>query len=344
MSQLIPGGPSVLRAVTDLAGRSGDNCAVSDLRDPGAGGRPDVVQVWTAGWPVDLGTTLGPLCRGRFDPTIRLSRGLALRATLTPEGAATVRYRELGAGRIEISGWGPGAAWEVAAGPTVLGCGDDPAGFDWGAHPLMARARRTFGTGWRAPRTGRAWEALAAAVLEQRVTGRESRSAWRVLVGHLGSPAPGPGAQLGLRVVPGGEAWARVPSWTYHRAGVDPARMRTLIGAGERAASIERLGELPPEQARSRLQSLPGIGPWTAAEVAIRAWGDRDAVSYGDFHLARVVAYSLTGRLDGDDAGMAELLAPWSGQRARAVRMIELAGSHPPRRGPRATITDHRSW
>jgi hypothetical protein len=39
---------------------------------------------------------------------------------------------------------------------------------------------------------------------------------------------------------------------------------------------------------------------------------------------------------------MAELLKPWAGQRARAVRMIELAGRKPPRRGPRASITDHR--
>ena len=84
---------------------------------------------------------------------------------------------------------------------------------------------------------------------------------------------------------------------------------------------------------------------WTAAEVAVRAWGDRDAVSFGDFHVARAVVHALTGRTDGDDDQMAELLTPWAGQRARAVRLLQLHSGHtPPRRGPRSTITDHRGW
>lgn len=105
---------------------------------------------------------------------------------------------------------------------------------------------------------------------------------------------------------------------------------------------MERLAQLPPQDARAALASLPGVGQWTVAEVAIRAWGDPDAVSFGDYHLAGVVTYNLTGKRGGTDADMEVLLRPWAGQRARAVRMIELVGTRPPRRGPRATITDHR--
>ena len=68
-------------------------------------------------------------------------------------------------------------------------------------------------------------------------------------------------------------------------------------------------------------------------------------MSFGDFHLARAIVHALTGRTDGDDDQMAELLTPWAGQRARAVRLLQLHSGHtPPRRGPRATITDHRRW
>jgi hypothetical protein len=43
----------------------------------------------------------------------------------------------------------------------------------------------------------------------------------------------------------------------------------------------------------------------------------------------------LTGRPRGSDAEMLELLAPWAGQRARVMRLIELGGVMPPRFGPR---------
>ena len=97
----------------------------------------------------------------------------------------------------------------------------------------------------------------------------------------------------------------------------------------------------PPEASR-RLQAVPGVGPWTAAEVAQRALGDSDAVSVGDFHLAAAVGWALTGRRV-EDTGMLALLEPWRGHRYRVIRLLELSGlARAPRRGPRTTITDHR--
>ena len=54
--------------------------------------------------------------------------------------------------------------------------------------------------------------------------------------------------------------------------------------------------------------SVPGVGVWTAAETAHRALGDADAVSFGDYHVAKNVGWALTGEAVDDD-GMAELLA-----------------------------------
>ena len=65
-------------------------------------------------------------------------------------------------------------------------------------------------------------------------------------------------------------------------------------------------------------------------------------MSFGDYHLARLVIFTLTGRRDGTDEELAELLEPFRGQRYRAVRMFELHGAKPERRGPRMSVPAHR--
>ena len=180
------------------------------------------------------------------------------------------------------------------------------------------------------------------AVLEQKVVGREAHRAWRFLLGAHGSPAPGP-APAGMRVVPPPPVWARIPSWDWHRAGVEGVRARTIITAAEVADRLEQASELDPAEADRRLRSLPGIGPWTSAEIRQRAAGDPDAVSVGDYHLPRAVGWTLAGRIT-DDAGMLELLAPYAGHRYRVARLIELGGRLPPRRGPRMPVRDYRAF
>ena len=88
------------------------------------------------------------------------------------------------------------------------------------------------------------------------------------------------------------------------------------------------------DAAYRRLRALPGIGPWTAAEVAMRALGDPDAVSVGDFHLPNLVAFALAGEARGDDARMLDLLEPYRGHRGRVIRLLEASGLRPPVRGP----------
>ena len=60
--------------------------------------------------PVDLPLTLGPLRRGN-DPAMRRDRsGAWWRATLTPDGPASIRYQQRGSA-VAVRAWGPGAAW-----------------------------------------------------------------------------------------------------------------------------------------------------------------------------------------------------------------------------------------
>ena len=208
---------------------------------------------WTPTWPVDLTTTLGVLQHGPRDPTMRASGGQVWRTTRTPEGPATVHYRRCGPD-VVVRAWGPGAQMELDAVPDVLGRNDDPEGFAHDAHPVMAAAHRRFGSGWRVIRTRRVLESLVPAILEQRVTGREASAAWARLVREFGDPAPGPAAvdsdqgHPSLLVAPDGPIWARIPSWAWHQAGVDPGHARTITTAALRATALEALTTQPPAE------------------------------------------------------------------------------------------------
>ncbi len=301
---------------------------------------PDASTIWRPARPVDVGRTLAPLGRGRGDPTQRVAADGALwRTTRMPTGAASYRLAQRGLHEIACDAWGPGADEVVAGLPDLLGARDVAHGFVT-AHPLLERTR-VLHPGLRIPCTGRVFEALVPAVLEQKVTGKQARDGFRRLVMAYGEPAPGP-APVGMRVPPPAEVWRRIPSWDWHRAGVGPQQARTVLAASRLVDRLEEAVGLEPAAALARLRAVPGIGEWTAAEIAQRALGDGDALSVGDYHLAGFVGWALIGR-PLDEAGMVELLEPWRPHRYRVVRLLEISGASKPRFGPRMTIQDHRA-
>jgi len=282
--------------------------------------------------PIDLPRTLFPLRRGTGDPTIRVSEREAWRATRTRSGPATFRLA-LEQGRLLVEAWGPGADEALERAPGWAGLRDDDNGFR-AHHRLIADLHRRL-AGVRLTTTGRPVEALIPAVLEQKVTGREARTAYRRLTLSIGEPAPGPGE---LFLPPDPAAVAALPSFRFHPFGVERRRAERLIGLCRRAAQIDALADQPPPLARERLQALPGIGPWTAAEVSRLALGDPDAVSIGDYHLPNIVAWALAGEARADDARMLELLEPYAGQRGRVQVLLEAGGIRAPAFGPRADV------
>jgi 3-methyladenine DNA glycosylase/8-oxoguanine DNA glycosylase len=295
--------------------------------------------VWRPRLPVDVGRTLGSLRRGTGDPTHRIDAdGATWRTTRTEAGPATYRLVQRGPHEVHCTAWGPGAEPAIAGLADLLGGRDDPSGFV-PDHPLLREAH-SRNPGIRIPRTGRVFESLVPAVLEQKVTGKEARSSWRWLLRHYAEPAPGP-APEGMRVPPPADVWRRIPSWHWHRAGVDPRRSRTVVTAAQVAGRLEETARMAPADAARRLSAVPGIGVWTTAEIAQRALGDADAVSFGDYHLSSFVGWAMTGR-PVDDDGMAELLEPYRPHRYRAIRLLECSGFAMPRFGPRL-IQDHRA-
>jgi 3-methyladenine DNA glycosylase/8-oxoguanine DNA glycosylase len=292
---------------------------------------------WTPGYALDVPALLAPLRRGAGDPALRREPDAMWLACNTSTGVGTLALRRSGR-EVVASAWGPGAAELLDGVPALLGDGDDDSDFR-PHHPIVAEVRRRL-PGLRLGAVGRVWDVLFAAILEQKVTGHEARRSWRELCRRFGTPAPGP-APAGMFAPPTPRAVLGIADWEWHRAGLDGARRRTLVAAAQVAHRLEGAVALRGEDGRALLRKVPGIGVWTAAEVAQRAWGDPDAVSVGDFHIPSVVGYALLGRKLDDD-GMLEVLAPYAPHRHRAVRYIEAAGIRRPRFGPRFAPRDYR--
>ena len=142
---------------------------------------PDAVTTWRPQLPVDMHRTLAPLSRGRADPTHRVATDGALwRTTCTDDGPATYRLVQRGSHEVDCQAWGPGASRVVAGLADLLGGRDTAAGFVPG-HRLLSDTHARH-PGLRVPRTGRVFEALVPAVLEQKVTGKQARWSFRALV------------------------------------------------------------------------------------------------------------------------------------------------------------------
>jgi endonuclease III len=283
-------------------------------------------------FPLDLELTLSAFRRGPRDPTIRLDGHEAWRAARTPAGAACL-HLALESGRLQASGWGPGAGWSVDHVPDLLGFGDEPQAFR-PTNDLLHELHRRH-AGLRIGATGLVFEALLPTILEQKVPGIEAWSAYARLVRTLGEPAPG---DVGLCLQPTPRRLLETPYWAAHRFGIERRRFTVIQHAASYAAQLERAATLPASNARSMLMSLPGVGPWSAAEVSVVALGDPDAVSVGDYHLPHQVAWALAGEPRASDARMLELLEPYRGHRARVIKLLTLGGIQAPRFGPRMRL------
>ncbi|MGZ8603167.1 MAG: DNA-3-methyladenine glycosylase family protein [Actinomycetota bacterium] len=279
--------------------------------------------------PIDLRLTLGRLAHGRGDPTTRIGRGEVCRALRSPDGPAAVRFAAAG-DLVEVEAWGVGAAWALERAHAWCGVLDDVADFD--PAPGLVRHLWRRHPGLRMPRTELVTEHLIPVICEQKVTGAEARRAYRRLTLALGERAPGP---LGLMLPPDPERVATMPYYGFHPFGIEQRRATTIRQACRRASWLDAAAHLPLEVAKARIGALPGVGPWSVAEVSRVALGDADAVSVGDFHVPNLVAWVLAGEPRGTDERMLELLEPFRPHRGRVQLLIETGHVRPPAYGPR---------
>ncbi len=258
---------------------------------------------------------------GRYD--VRRVRGWPVRALRGGPGGLAASYRLTeGAVEITILAAAPGCsaddiAWAMTAARGLVALDDDPRDFlaMTRLHPLVKELAERFDC--HLDRVPTVFESFARAVIEQLVTTFEAKASIRRLFWKTGELVAG----TELRAPPTAKAVAGVAAWEMHAMGIGSQRSRTLRGGAQRGTALERLRDVTPELATQKIQSLPGVGPWTANVVARHALAWSDAVPVGDFHAPYLVSGALTGE-QGDDAAMLDALAPFRPHRARVVQLI----------------------
>jgi len=139
------------------------------------------------------------------------------------------------------------------------------------------------------------------------------------LVASLGTPLPEPRGAVG-RLFPAPE---RVADARLETIGLPRVRAEA-VRALARAVAAGRLrldASAGLEEAVAALVELPGVGPWTAHYVAMRALGEPDAFPAGDLGLRRAL---LRGRLASarELAARAEAWRPWRAYAAMYLWMV----------------------
>ena len=278
--------------------------------------------------PLDLATTLAPLRHGVGDRTIRLARGEAWIAYRATTGPVTLHLRHVGETDLEAEAWGEGGTEALDSVPGLIGEHDEPERLI-ARHRVIRQLQRRH-AGLRLPRSGRVFDALVPSVIEQKIVATEAYRCYGALLRRLSDAAPGP---AGLVLHPSPAVLASMPYHAFHPLGLERRRAEVIRHAVGRAEWLDAAST--HEEAAKRLRSLPGIGPWTAAEVLRSAFGDPDAISVGDYHMPNTVAWALAGEARAHDARMLELLEPYRGQRGRVQRLLEVGRVAAPRYGPR---------
>jgi AraC family transcriptional regulator, regulatory protein of adaptative response / DNA-3-methyladenine glycosylase II len=192
-------------------------------------------------------------------------------------------------------------------GPVVAALGGDPV-----VGPLVRAA-----PGLRVPRTVDGAELAVRTVLGQQVSLAAARTAaGRLAAGHGEALARPVGAVTALFPAPAALAALDPAALAMPRS-----RARALVALC-RALDVGEVrldGGGDADVARERLEALPGIGPWTAGYVAMRALGDDDVFLAEDLGVRH--ALRRLGVADDVKAARA-LAAPWAPWRSYATQHL----------------------
>jgi AraC family transcriptional regulator of adaptative response / DNA-3-methyladenine glycosylase II len=185
----------------------------------------------------------------------------------------------------------------------------DPAAIDDAlrADPaLETLVSRTLGL--RLPGCFDGFELAVRAIVGQQVSVAGARTTLGKLVRRLGKPLAHPVGSV-THLFPSPQTFATAADLGMPSTRADAIRrLAELVLEGE----LELSGGADPDASMRTLTSIPGVGPWTAAYVAMRALRDPDAFPPGDLGLRRTAA-----RLGlGDVAERAERWRPWRGYAA----------------------------
>lgn len=185
--------------------------------------------------------------------------------------------------------------------------------------PLVDKA-----PGRRVPRTVDEAEFAVRAVLGQQVSTAAARTHAARLVTAYGKPVDDPEGGL-THLFPAPEALAALDPEQLAMPRTRRTTFTTLVG--QLADGDLHLGvESDWAEARAKLLSLPGFGPWTVDVIAMRALGDPDAFLPTDLGIRRA---AQEFGLPSTPAALTARAAAWRPWRAYAVQYLWATDSHP---------------
>jgi AraC family transcriptional regulator of adaptative response / DNA-3-methyladenine glycosylase II len=152
------------------------------------------------------------------------------------------------------------------------------------------------------------FEAAVRVVLGQQVSVRAATTVAGRLAAALGETVETPFAGLD-RLAPTPEAVAAAGEDRLARVGMPGARARTLgaLASAVLDGTLDLRRGADADAVRDRMLALPGVGPWTANLVAMRALGAPDAFPAGDLGVLR----ALGVRSPQEAEARAEGWRPW---------------------------------
>jgi len=166
--------------------------------------------------------------------------------------------------------------------------------------------------GIRLPQLLDPFEGITRAILGQQVSVAGASTITDRLVRLFARPVPG-ALQSGFFAFPTANDVADAGADRLRALGLTRARATTLAGVAgsiaDGALNLAALRELSADDAQAALEELPGIGPWTASYVRMRALGDRDAFPGADLGVIKALEAAGVARRSVFD--VAERWRPW---------------------------------
>jgi AraC family transcriptional regulator, regulatory protein of adaptative response / DNA-3-methyladenine glycosylase II len=231
--------------------------------------------------PLDFAAMLGFLGKRAVPGVERVDTAAYERMVATAEGPRTIRVtadRRRSELRLEIAGIGPRAIPDVVR--RVRRMFDLDADMS-AVHAVLREDRRLARAiakrpGLRVPGGWDGFEIALRAVLGQQVSVAAATTLAARLVAACGGVFPTAEALLSARL---------------DTIGLTRARAATLLALAEAVVSgqVDFGAGQRLEEFAARLDALPGIGPWTAQYVAMRALGHPDAFPAGDLVVQQVL-------------------------------------------------------
>lgn len=165
------------------------------------------------------------------------------------------------------------------------------------------------------------FEAIVWAILGQQVNIAFAAKIKRALVERFGERVPFDGEDYLL--FPRPERLAAANERELAALQLSRQKIRYILGVAQDISQgrldLDVLGTLPPSEAQARLESILGIGRWTAEYVLMRGLGHRDVIPAADGGLRRIIGMTYGLGRSATEGEVREIAQRWAGWRGYAA-------------------------